>query len=208
MDNALKARYEARRPLLDLLRDTLESETKAALNAIEHVDRISFRVKTGESFVEKATDPGTTPPYDEPLLDIEDQVAGRVIVFFLDDIRVVLERLRGTFNAVERTHKRPRKDEEFGYESAHLICNIPPHLRPKGWATRDDLPGTFELQVRTIFMHAYAEPQHNIGYKAASDLPSKIRKELAWIAASAWGADQAYERVRSWSASKNDGPEK
>jgi hypothetical protein len=25
-----------------------------------------------------------------------------------------------------------------------------------------------------------------------------IRRELAWIAASAWGADQAYERVREW----------
>lgn len=206
MDNALLARYEARQSLLDRLRDSLESETKAALNGVEHVDRVSFRVKTGKSFVEKAADPGTTPPYREPLLEIEDQVAGRVIVFFLDDIRIVLDRLRGTFNAVERTHKRPKKDEEFGYESAHLICNIPPHMRPDGWAERDDLPGTFELQVRTIFMHAYAEPQHNIGYKASSELPSQIRKELAWIAASAWGADQAYERVRSWSASKKAAP--
>jgi ppGpp synthetase/RelA/SpoT-type nucleotidyltranferase len=60
------------------------------------------------------------------------------------------------------------------------------------WGARDDLPSTFELRVRTIFMHAYAEPQHNIGYKAASELPGQVRRELAWIAAS------AYERVRSW----------
>jgi putative GTP pyrophosphokinase len=80
---------------------------------------------------------------------------------------------------------------------------VPPHLKHDDWGARDDLPSTFELQVRTIFMHAYAEPQHNIGYKAASELPGQVRRELAWIAASAWKADQAYERVRSWDAAND-----
>jgi ppGpp synthetase/RelA/SpoT-type nucleotidyltranferase len=57
------------------------------------------------------------------------------------------------------------------------------------------MPSTFELQIRTLFMHAWAEPQHDMGYKAAQELTREIRRELAWIAASAWGADQAYDRV-------------
>lgn len=53
-------------------------------------------------------------------------------------------------------------------------------------------------------MHAYAEPQHDLSYKAAADLPSEIRRELAWVAASAWGADQAYERVRRWRSERGE----
>jgi putative GTP pyrophosphokinase len=174
---------------------------RAASPCRPYIDRVSFRTKGGKSFDEKAHDPETTPPHENPLVEIEDQVAGRVIVFFLRDIEVVLEQLKRTFNTVERKHMRPKNDDGFGYESAHLICNIPPQAKPEGWAERDDVPHTFELQVRTIFMHAYAEPQHNIGYKPTAELPRQIKRELAWIAASAWGADQAFERVNAW----NDG---
>lgn len=198
MVDSLRAQYEARRSLLDSLRNQLEAEVKTALANTKHIDRVSFRVKSAQSFTEKAQDKRTTPPYRNPLVEIEDQVAGRVIVFFLGDVPVVLDRLRNTFNAIERKHMRPERDQEFGYESHHLICIVPPHLRPESWDTRADLPNTFELQIRTIFMHAYAEPQHDLGYKAAADLPSEIRRELAWIAASAWGADRSYERVQKW----------
>jgi ppGpp synthetase/RelA/SpoT-type nucleotidyltranferase len=59
------------------------------------------------------------------------------------------------------------------------------------------MPETFELQVRTLFQHAYAEPQHNLGYKPGdAQLTDEVRRELAWVAASSWGADQALDRVR------------
>lgn len=121
-----------------------------------------------------------------------------MIVFFLGDLVTVHERLAGSYSTIERSQRRPERDVEFGYESDHLVCVIPPHLKPSGWAKRHDMPSTFELQIRTLLMHAYAEPQHDIGYKAPRDLSHQIRRELAWIAASAWGADQAYERVRKW----------
>lgn len=192
---------EARLQLLRELRTSLENEVDEALASLAHIDRIYFRVKSCDSFVQKALDLNTQPPYSNPLVEIEDQVAGRVLVFFLEDIDPVKKHLLGTFTTVEQKHKRPPKDEEFGYESYHLICNIPPHLKPADWNTREDLPPTFELQVRTLFMHAYAEPQHNIAYKATRDLPTDIRREIAWIAASAWGADHAYERIMKWYSS-------
>lgn len=198
MPNRVREHYSNRLPLLEGLRKELERETKVAVTDLEHIDRVGFRVKGVDSFFNKASDPSNTPAYADPLVEVEDQVAGRVIVFFVSDIKPTRERLERTFNTVERRQRRPVKDEEFGYESDHLICIIPPHLKPDGWTERDDVPGTFEIQIRTIFMHAYAEPQHNIGYKAPDELPRDIRRELAWIAASAWGADQALERVRKW----------
>ena len=106
----------------------------------------------------------------------------------------------------QRSQRRPERDVEFGYESDHLICVIPPHLEPSGWAKRHDMPSTFELQIRTLLMHAYAEPQHDIGYKAARDLPHQIRRELCVrLATAAWGADQAYEHVRKWNEGRPTG---
>jgi ppGpp synthetase/RelA/SpoT-type nucleotidyltranferase len=55
------------------------------------------------------------------------------------------------------------------------------------------MPETFELQVRTLFMHAWAEPQHDLGYKGPGDLTKLQKKRLAWVAASAWGADHELE---------------
>ncbi len=202
-EDDLKRRYEARLSVLEELQTRLDAETQDALRGLPHIDRIAFRVKGPDSFATKAHDPETDPPYTDPLVEIEDQVAGRVIVFFLDDIERVEDRLRGTFSTVERAHRHPERDEEFGYESRHFIYSIPPHLTPSGWTDRDDVPTTFELQIRTIMMHAYAEPQHNLAYKSATDLPQDIRRELAWIAASAWGADQAYERIRKWHTDSN-----
>jgi ppGpp synthetase/RelA/SpoT-type nucleotidyltranferase len=195
MDNRLIDRYQARIGLLEGLAQSLERETRRALGGVEHIDRITFRVKPAAGFGRKAADPRTTPPYTDPLVEIEDQVGGRVLVYFLDDLEAVAGRLTRVFNTVERIHHRPARDAEFGYESDHHICIIPPHLKPRGWDRRDDLPTTFELQVRTLLMHAYAEPHSQLAYAGPSELDPEIRRELAWIAASAWGADQAYSRV-------------
>jgi ppGpp synthetase/RelA/SpoT-type nucleotidyltranferase len=189
-------RYEARRRLLEGLQENLERETKEAVSANAHVDRVVFRVKGAQSFAEKAEDPENSPPYIDPLIEIEDQIAGRILVYFLSDLAPIEERLRETFTTVERSERRPARDAEFGYESNHLICVIPPHVVPNGWTARADLPTTFEIQIRTLFMHAYAQPQHRLAYKAAQELPPAVRRELGWMAASAWGADRAYERVR------------
>lgn len=204
MPDLLKEQYEARIPLLEELSDRLRTQVEDALEGTPHIDRISFRVKAPSSFLKKARDPGNRPGYTAPLSEIEDQIAGRIIVFFLSDIEGVLDRISGTFSTVEASHRRPKRDAEFGYESHHRICIVPPMEMPDGWAELDDALKTFELQVRTVFMHAYSEPQHDFGYKASKDLPPDIKKELAWIAASAWGADRAYARVVGWDKPPDD----
>jgi len=184
--------YERRLPLLESLAQELEIRTRDALDGVAHIDRISFRVKGSRSFAVKATKPHATevmtPKYNDPFSQLEDQVAGRVITFFRHDISVVREQLTSWFGAVEHQTKEPAGPAEFGYESDHFIFVIPEHYKPEGWHELDPMPTTFEFQVRTIFMHAWAEPQHDLGYKA--DLDPDTRRELAWVAASSWGADR------------------
>jgi putative GTP pyrophosphokinase len=172
--------------------DELLKGLEEALAELDHVDRIQFRVKDTDRFVEKSK----SRRYTHPLSEIEDQVAGRVIVFFLGDIERVVESIGDRWTPVESTFHRPLADAEFGYESHHEIFVIPEHLKPSGWNRLSEMPTTFELQIRTLFMHAYAEPQHEFGYKAVTDLEPAPRRRLAWIASSAWGADRAYEDVR------------
>lgn len=196
MPAKLTSAYAARRPLLEAAARQLEDELTEHLDELPHIDRISCRAKTVESFVEKATVREHDPPYQHPLAEIEDQLAGRVIVFFngdVDPIRVSVEKM---LNPVESEQRRPSAYNEFDYESFHGVYLIPPHHKTDEWAEHDDMPNTVELQIRTLYQHAYAESQHDLGYKAKGDVPTEVKRELAWIAASSWGADHSLERVR------------
>lgn len=190
-DRDVAEAYKARLHLLDALAATLTTKVEEALDGVGHIDRISFRIKDVESFAAKAA----KPKYTDPLTEIEDQVGGRVITFFLDDIPIVRQRMDELFGAVEREEKQPAGPTQFGYESDHLIFVIAEHHKPDGWASVADMPKTFEFQIRTLFMHAWAEPGHDIAYKASDDSTREAERELAWVAASAWGADRALNSV-------------
>lgn len=191
MDRA--ALYSDRLPLLRELEATLLESAAECLDGVPNIDRISTRSKAIDRFLKKA-DSGA---YAEPLLEIEDQVGLRVLVLFPSDLEPVRSRLRDWFVPVEDFLHRPDRDAEFGYLTHHFVFVIPDHLKPSGWEAQELMPEAFEAQVRTLFMHAYAEPNHRLDYERADDLPAEVRRQLAWIAASSWGADQALERVRS-----------
>lgn len=191
----VEAIYRERLPLLEALANNLEREVVAHLDGVPHIDRIVFRAKAADSYLVKVYERRVDPPYTAPLFEVEDQVGGRVTVFFLDDVDLVRERLRRLFGEVELADRRPEKVTEFDYEGFHAVYNIPPQCKPADWEDRDDLPATFELQVRTLFQHAWAEPQHDIAYKPTVDLTFEERREVAWVAASSWGADHAYSRL-------------
>lgn len=206
----LRDAFARRLPLLAGAAEQLEGLARAGLDGTDHhhVDRVYFRVKSASSFVDKVLSRITEPPYSNPLSQVEDQIGGRVLVLFRHDIEPVVQILEQTFNRVELTHRTPQKDAEFGYESTHLICHIPDQARPTGWDREASMPETFELQVRTLFMHAWAEPQHDLGYKGPTDLTSDQRRHLAWIAASAWGADRGLEDAWSDIGLRGLGPER
>lgn len=203
----LAARYAARLPVLDELAASLQREVREALSGVAHVDRVNFRSKEPGRFVEKAAKlKDGRPRYEDPLREIEDQVAGRVLVFFRRDIEPIEAILRDTFRTQEVVTKEPRNPKEFDYESRHQVFLVPMHLAPPAWTERADLPIAFEFQVRTLFMHAWAEPQHDLGYKGEA-LSHEATRLLAWAAASAWGADHAFEEVLDISASADFDPQ-
>jgi len=193
--------YEAMLPGLRNLKGKLDAQIEDILSNFPHIDRYQCRVKSVDSaykkFKEKYKDA------DEPFLEFEDLVAARVIVFFISDVSKVRDVILENFEPIERSERRPKLDDQFGYESEHLVLAVPPNLKPSSGS--EFCPNTFEMQVRTILMHAYAEPQHDILYKGEATVPKNIKRRLAWIAASCWGADREYEELRRWSDSGEDG---
>lgn len=192
--NAILQAYEQRYPLLKALAEGLQREVSGLLESVPHVDRVYFRAKEPGHFAAKAAKSGGSA-YKNPLREIEDQVAGRVLVLFLGDIDPVVERLRVSFSVVETQRKAPSKPDAFGYESFHCVFMIPPQAKPAMWDTLTEAPVTFEMQVRTLFQHAWAEPQHDLEYKGSGETPLDARRELAWAASSAWGADRSFQRA-------------
>lgn len=187
--DSIAAAYAARMPLLQALAERLLGAAEEALDGVPRIDRIAFRVKDGSSFAKKAD------RYADPLRAVEDQIAGRVLVFFLADIDAVSDRLSELFGPVEAVRKQPEGPTQFGYESDHFVFVIARHHLPDGWEGRDDLPTTFEMQIRTLFQHAWAEPQHDLAYRADGELERDDRRQLAWVAATAWGADRAFDEL-------------
>lgn len=119
-----RASYEARVPFLDEVRRSLEQAAVDALDGTKHIDRISFRVKGVSSFLGKLEQ--KPDAYDDPLTEVEDQIAGRVLVFFRSDVQVVVDALKRAFGApLESAPHEPEAYAEFGYESYHEVYSIP-----------------------------------------------------------------------------------
>jgi putative GTP pyrophosphokinase len=195
---AIRADYETRLPFLNALGNSLESELSAYLGHLHHVDRITFRAKGVTSFLRKAGErlESGRRKYTYPLEEIEDQVAGRVLVFYRRDIDEVLAALEGKWRKAEQQDRKPREPSRFEYETTHRVCVITPDLYPEGWNAIQSPPTTFELQIRTLAQHAWSEPQHNV-YKARGGLSAAAERKLYWAAASAWGIDSIWEDLNS-----------
>lgn len=193
----IEAAYAARLSLLGKLAGKLERELRSLLSGVPHVDRVSFRTKGIRSFIEKASDLGADgrPKYAHPLEEIEDQVAGRVLVFYRSDIAAVLNAIEGKWRKAEQQHKKPARTSQFDYETTHRVCLITPDMWPEGWSKLEGPPMTFELQVRTLAQHAWSEPQHGF-YKRGGGLPESSERKMYWAAASAWGIDSIWEDIK------------
>src|SRR5215217_6887680 len=118
------------------------------------------RAKDPESFLAKASKPHpddpSRPKYDDPLNQITDLVAARVITFLVEAVDRVCEVIEAEFDIVEHTDMdaHPRELPEYA-----VLKNL-----------------TMEIQVRTAVQHAWAEFEHDIRYKL--DIPPDRKPEF------------------------------
>lgn len=165
------------------------------LEGAARIDRIAARAKDPARFAAKAAKrDGTKVRYDEPLTQIQDQVAARVVVFYKSDLEPTEQLLRRYFRPIEVRTVVPDSEWEFGYFGRHLVMTLPKDVVPPD-ASLEDAPSFFELQVKTLFQHAWSEAEHDLGYKPPEALSTDQKRLLAYTSAQAWGADDIFQRL-------------
>jgi ppGpp synthetase/RelA/SpoT-type nucleotidyltranferase len=50
----------------------------------------------------------------------------------------------------------------------------------------------FELQIKTLFQHAWSESEHDLNYKSEEELSFEDKQFIAFSSAQAWGADKIF----------------
>jgi putative GTP pyrophosphokinase len=160
------------------------------------IDRVTARAKDPGSFLKKAeTLVKGKPKYKDPLSQVQDQIGARVITFFKSDVERIDAIVRAYFKPIEFRDRVPESEWEFGYFGRHYVLIVPTDVK-SGLIDSKKIPDFFELQVKTLFQHAWSEADHDVGYKPGSiPLTPEEKRKLAYTSAQAWGADQIFDEL-------------
>lgn len=134
--------------------------------------------------------------YGNPAAELTDLVGVRIITQY-PDAGVRVERvLRPAFeidDAKSSDKLESLEPDTFGYRSIHLIAK----QHEADGDIRKALGGMwFEIQVRSLLQHAWAEVDHDIKYKSGIAFPRPLKRRLAAIAGGLETLDQAFLDMR------------
>ncbi|GEM_PF-3681707 len=154
------------------------------------IHTVTARAKTVDSLRKKLRDKGYTTPEN----DVTDLIGARVIAIFSRDVDKIADVLKTEFHVDENRSIDKRislEISQFGYRSVHLIVKLKEprasvleykHLKDK-W---------FEIQVRGILEHSWAEIEHEVVYKSGIRYSSEFRRRFAAIAGAIEILDREY----------------
>lgn len=132
-----------------------------------------------------------------PLEDIQDICGLRVICYYPSDLEPVSEVVKGSFEVIEFEDKADSlRTGEFGYRSRHFVVTPKEHaLRTASYQGLDELKA--EIQVRTIFEHAWAELSHELEYKKEEHAPKELRRRLHQLGAMLENLDAQFDELHT-----------
>jgi putative GTP pyrophosphokinase len=154
---------------------------------------VSSRAKSIESYRLKAS----KGMYKDPRSEIIDMAGVRIITYTDSDAKHVFEIMKSTFE-LSPTLSFDKTEElgidKVGYRSLHCIATLG-EKRLKLPENRIFRNTRFEIQIRTILQHAWAEFEHDRNYKFKGLLPRDLRRRLSLIAGNLESIDREFDNL-------------
>ena len=183
---AILEEYREHLPQFEKVKDSVQAQLKQVFDeAGIIVAAIEGRVKTEKSLAGKLELKGAKYA---SLADITDIIGLRVITFYIDDVGKVASIVDRLFkvdweNSVDK--RKAHEIDSFGYMSLHYICSM------------DGFPYRFEIQMRTVLQHAWANMNHDTGYKSGVEVPREYLRNLNRLAGMLELADEQFSHIRN-----------
>lgn len=170
--------------LIELLKDNsipihhINSRTK---------DRVSLSKKI-DSKKNKYTD----------ISEITDISGIRIITYLESDVNKVAEIINKEFeiDPINSVDKRKLKTDQFGYKSLHYVASLNKE-RSVHSENKKYIGFKLEIQIRSILQHAWAEIEHDLGYKGEIAIPESFKRNFNRLAALLETADIEFDRLKN-----------
>jgi len=158
--------------------------------------KIEARTKDVDSFEQKILNPDKE--YKEPIKEVQDLAAIRVIVNYTDEVEIVSNLLKKEFEVIyhEIGHQPEEQDpDRFGYVSDHYNLKLSDGRGSLfDWEPYKEI--VFEVQIRTILQHGWASISHALKYKDKHDVPIPVQRRLNRLSGLLELADEQFLAIR------------
>jgi len=188
--------YLRMRPVYKNLASKVESIIREVLNnSGVNYYTITSRAKEIESFSNKAN----KEKYKNPQQEIKDLAGIRVITYVKSEVNQCCEIIKPLFE-IDQVHSVDKTKElgsdKVGYRSIHYVAKLTDdRLGLPEYQVFKDL--NFEIQVRTILEHAWADISHDRNYKFNGVLPpdNDIQRRFSLAAATLELVDREFDNL-------------
>jgi len=188
--------FDLQKSLLEELSEKLETLLYELTNTVNaSVNSVTARVKSRQSLQRKLE---KTEGKYQYLNQVTDLCGARIITYFEDDVDTIAKLVEAEFaiDLANSIDKRTSRDvDRFGYTSVHYIASfresrtcLSEYSRFHGM--------NFEIQIRSVLQHAWAEIEHDLQYKSQSPLPRELTRRFARLAGLLEIADAEFIGIR------------
>ena len=193
---AIMEEYDKRCTLYSTFTDKIQKLIKELIkeNGLR-VHSVTSRIKTKASLQAKLT---RSARKLLKLSDVTDISGIRIITYFADDVDSIARMVQKEFD-VDMKYSVDRRElldpDRFGYLSLHYVVKLPAaRLRLTEYKRFKDCQA--EIQIRSILQHAWAEIEHDLGYKGKEAVPREIRRRFSRLAGLLEMADTEFVQIR------------
>lgn len=160
--------------------------------------RIDYLGITGRTkSIDSASEKISRKQYRSPSQQLTDLSGIRVITFFESQVEGISNLVQNAFE-IDQENSLDKSSllgiDRLGYRSVHFVCELG-KVRC-GLAEYKSFDGLkFEIQIRTVLQHAWAELAHDRNYKFSGILPAEIQRRLHLYAGMLEIADSGFQEL-------------